>query len=221
MAEKGEDPYTDADFERLLELEKEDAAKGNWTEAKRSPDANVWRKKDPNHDIHLLKGYLKCPGVPAADAVELVTNYELRQKWEKRFYVVKVLEEFPTYKTVYWAVKFPPPCSNRDVVQHIKIKVDGDATMILYKHTTHPAMPEQPGIVRSETIFSGTIIRPDPNDANSSTISILFQVDLKGWIPAFVINILAASTPLEWRGELVKYHRDVYSKQKSQNQTPE
>ena len=55
MAEKGEDPYTDADFERLLELEKEDAAKGNWTEAKRSPDANVWRKKDPNHDIHLLK----------------------------------------------------------------------------------------------------------------------------------------------------------------------
>ena len=35
-------------------------------------------------------------------AVELVTNYELRQKWEKRFYVVKVLEEFPTYKTVYW-----------------------------------------------------------------------------------------------------------------------
>ena len=56
--------------------------------------------------------------------------------------------EFLYFPFTFRAVKFPPPCSNRDVVQHIKIKVDGDATMILYKHTTHPAMPEQPGIVR-------------------------------------------------------------------------
>ena len=66
---------------------------------------------------------------------------------------------------------------------------------------------------RGETILSGVIIRPDPEDPyNSSKMSIMLQNDIKGWVPHFVVNAFAARAPLEWRESLANYYTNVYSK---------
>lgn len=66
---------------------------------------------------------------------------------------------------------------------------------------------------RAETILSGVIIRPDPEDpANSSKLSLMLQNDVKGWIPHFVVNAFAARAPLDWRDSLANYYASVYSK---------
>lgn len=67
--------------------------------------------------------------------------------------------------------------------------------------------------VRAETIFSGTIIRPDPQDPNSTRMSVLLQVDMKGWIPYFIMNLFAARAPGQWRDTLFHFWHDVYLKE--------
>ena len=66
---------------------------------------------------------------------------------------------------------------------------------------------------RAETILSGTIIRPDPQDANSTRMSVLFQFNLKGWIPHFIVNAFAARAPGQWRDTLFNFYQNVYSKE--------
>ena len=66
---------------------------------------------------------------------------------------------------------------------------------------------------RAETILSGTIIRPDPQDANSTRMSVLFQFNLKGWIPRFIVNAFAARAPGQWRDTLFNFYQNVYSKE--------
>ena len=65
---------------------------------------------------------------------------------------------------------------------------------------------------RAETILSGVIIRPDPEDpANSTKMSVMLQNDVKGWIPHFIVNKFAASAPIDWHNSLAGYYSNVYS----------
>ena len=36
--------------------------------------------------------------------IELISNLEVRRRWEKRFPIIEIVEEFPKYKIVYWYV---------------------------------------------------------------------------------------------------------------------
>ena len=41
-----------------------------------------------------------------------------------------------------------------------------------------------------------------------------------GWIPKFMVNMLASRAPIEWQERLSKFYHDVYIKEKGQQQTP-
>ena len=71
---------------------------------------------------------------------------------------------------------------------------------------------------RGETILSGVIIRPDPEDpSNSTKMSVMLQNDVKGWIPHFVVNAFAAKAPVDWHDGLANYYANFYS-QKDKNE---
>ena len=44
---------------------------------------------------------------------------------------------------------------------------------------------------RAETILSGVIVRPDPEDPGSTKLSLMLQTDMKGWIPHMIVNTIA------------------------------
>lgn len=69
---------------------------------------------------------------------------------------------------------------------------------------------------RGETILSGVIVRPDPEDANSTKMSVLLQNDVKGWIPHFIVNAFAARAPGNWRNDMANYYFNHYSKRGQQ-----
>jgi hypothetical protein len=58
------------------------------------------------------------------------------------------------------------------------------------------------------------IIRADENDANSSRMTLMMQNDPKGLIPKNIFNHFAAKSPSDWQEHLIKYYREVYSKEK-------
>lgn len=65
---------------------------------------------------------------------------------------------------------------------------------------------------RAESFLSGIIMRPDETDPSSSRITVILQNDLRGWIPSFVVNYMNVDAAISWHNDLVKFHRDVYSK---------
>ena len=43
----------------------------------------------------------------------------------------------------------------------------------------------------------------------------MMQVNMKGWIPHFIVNSFAARAPGSWQANLSDYYWNVYSKEKN------
>jgi hypothetical protein len=56
----GSSPFTDADFDHLLEDEKADSAESGWSRVKENDSGEVWRKVVQGVDAHLVKVSTKC-----------------------------------------------------------------------------------------------------------------------------------------------------------------
>lgn len=56
------------------------------------------------------------------------------------------------------------------------------------------------------------IIAPHPSYPNSTSLTIVMQVDTKGWILPFVANRYVAKSPILWQTSLSDYYWDVYAK---------
>eukprot|EP00731_Ephydatia_muelleri_P025093 Em0017g176a len=220
MAESATAPYrgfSEEDLQKVLHDESCNSPEEGWSLASRSQFAEVWRKHCPNETVQLIKGFLHLPGVLPEDVVKMIHDLELRKRWDTQFPVIDVLEEHPTHRVVYWLVLMPPGVQSRDIVQYISEKRDEstNTTYILYNNAPEGIVPHKPGIVRAVTIRSATIIRPDPNDPNSTRMTVLLQNDTKGWIPKFIVNAFAARAPGQWRDSMYNFYANVYSKEKN------
>ena len=207
--------FNDEDLETVLKLESSTSKDEGWSFSSKSEFTEVWKKRCEHEMTHLIKGYLHLPGITPDDTYKLIHDLGLRKRWEKHFPVIDVLEEHPTYRLVYWLVHMPPGVQNRDLVQYVSEKKDEktNTTYILYHNAPGKVEPKH-GVVRASTILSSTIIRPDPQDPNSTRVTILLQNDLGGWIPHDVVNFFAAKSPGEWRDNLYHFYVNVYSKEK-------
>ena len=60
--------------------------------------------------------------------------------------------------------------------------------------------------------MSGTIVRPHSKNPDSTRVCILLQIDMKGWIPKFIVNYMVRFAPGNWREDLVdfyQYHKEL------------
>ena len=65
-----------------------------------------------------------------------------------------------------------------------------------------------------KTHFLGVIIRPHADYPNSTTLTLVMHVDIKGWLPPIIANRYLAKAPENWHTLLSNYFWNVYSKQK-------
>ena len=140
----------------------------------------------------------------------------------------------------YSTVCMSPTLSGNSVLQHIKLGVGLETHMTEYLSSirdcyTYIAMVKGccccwsfhlwcwqfASLRRAKTILSGTIVQPDPQDPNSTQISILLQIDIKGWIPHNIANHFAAKAPGQWRDDLFNFYHKVYFKELAEQQTEE
>jgi hypothetical protein len=210
----GSSPFTDADFDHLLEDEKADSAESGWSRVKENDSGEVWRKVVQGVDAHLVKGLLKFPGVPHED-VAILLGREMRPRWDDKLMAYDLLEEFDNYTINQVSLKVPSPCSNRDLVQAETVRRDEDKIMIVMKNATHEKAPVRKNFVRAELFPSSFIIRPDESNPGSSKMTVLAQFDMKGVLPKFVVNHFAVDGPLVLRDSLLKFHKETYLKEKA------
>ena len=110
----------------------------------------------------------------------------------------------------------PTPCSDRDLVQHVKVITDEPTrtSFVVALPATHPDAPERPKVVRAETRTSVSILRPDEKDSNSCIITTIAHTNMNGLIPEFVVNYALIKSGDDWRNSMVKFYNDVYLKEK-------
>lgn len=165
-----------------------------------TPDLKIWRKQLPGEEMHLIKflGTLRYP----LDLIAFVLNTpHIRKQWDT------VLENWDEHRVddhliVYLSVKLPFPLSYRDFV-HLRCFHDEPCKSILVDISTHhPQFPEKPGYVRANTIFSGLrLTAVNENETEYMTVS---QVDMAGYLPKAIVNLIAGSQPQQWFQNLEK-----------------
>eukprot|EP00330_Aristerostoma_sp_ATCC50986_P007684 CAMPEP_0114593842 /NCGR_PEP_ID=MMETSP0125-20121206/15439_1 /TAXON_ID=485358 ORGANISM="Aristerostoma sp., Strain ATCC 50986" /NCGR_SAMPLE_ID=MMETSP0125 /ASSEMBLY_ACC=CAM_ASM_000245 /LENGTH=187 /DNA_ID=CAMNT_0001793431 /DNA_START=1693 /DNA_END=2256 /DNA_ORIENTATION=+ len=144
----------------------------------------------------ILKGY-SC-----MELFEQIYDSENRKKWDTVTTQLKILEQVDDKTDViHFVIKTPFGCSNRDFVQKREYCLDypkKDHIVVSFVSVTHPAMPHIKGNVRGDTKIAGYVMRPLPDDPNSTEMFILSQCDIKGMVPKFIVNYVAGKAPAEW-----------------------
>ncbi|CAH3117441.1 uncharacterized protein [Pocillopora verrucosa] len=194
-------PIHENDIERLLSVESEEM-EGTWSRVKKTKDAEVWRREANEEGFPpITKAVLRLEDVPFKTAVKLMTDWKLRQEWDKTASVVDVLDRIGNFKVVYNRLKMPLFCTKRDVVLASLERYDSDqhCYILALRSTEHPLMKDsvKSNFVRAETILSGTIIRPVDDGSTSSTVTVITQMKLMGSAPQFIKNSYLACSPVK------------------------
>lgn len=203
-------PIHENDIERLLSVESE-RMEGSWSRVKKTKDAEVWRRESNEEGFPpITKAVLQLEDVPFKTAVKLMTDWKLRQEWDKTAAVVDVLDRIGNFKVVYNRLKMPLFCTKRDVVLASLERYDSDqhCYILALRSTEHPLIQDtyKSNFVRAETILSGTIIRPVDDGSTSSTVTIITQMKLRGSAPQFIKNNYLAGSPVKRMQLLRKFY---------------
>merc|ERR1712012_432454 len=97
------------------------------------------------------------------------------------------------YKVVYCQFRAEPRglVADRDLLLLARLRLEPDGSLVVpLSSTDHIAKPEVPGFVRAHFVCGGYIIRPTPRD-KVFQVSFLGAVDLMGWIPSFIMSLIA------------------------------
>ncbi|RMX50411.1 hypothetical protein pdam_00010421 [Pocillopora damicornis] len=137
-------PIHENDIERLLSVESEEM-EGTWSRVKKTKDAEVWRREANEEGFPpITKAVLRLEDVPFKTAVKLMTDWKLRQEWDKTASVVDVLDRIGNFKVVYNRLKMPLFCTKRDVVLASLERYDSDqhCYILALRSTEHPLMKD-------------------------------------------------------------------------------
>ena len=99
----------------------------------------------------------------------MLTNIEIRQKWDRKFTEIKVIGEVDIFRqVVYWSVVNEQYSNSNNpfitilgvwlctmIQEVVKGREESqDLTYILYKHATHPSRPVLSGVIRYTTVYN-------------------------------------------------------------------
>lgn len=104
----------------------------------------------------------------------------------------RVLSQGPHCIVAHAKFRTPPGISNRDFCFYNYFSMPDEHTAVSVAWSIQdPACPSSDDFVRGEILVSGYIARDLPN-GEGCELTYVVQVDLKGWLPAWVLNLVAA-----------------------------
>ncbi|XP_074780285.1 steroidogenic acute regulatory protein, mitochondrial-like [Athene noctua] len=122
---------------------------------------------------------------------ELFDRIEQMPQWNPTLSRVKVLQRVGTDTLVTHEVTAPSPgnlVGQRDFVS-VRHRGRRETAIYLVGTATHiEPLPLQEGCIRAESRLSCIVLQPLAGDPGCTRLTWLLSMDLKGWIPASVIN---------------------------------
>ncbi|XP_072045030.1 uncharacterized protein [Amphiura filiformis] len=205
-----ENPFSEDDLEQILQLEASEGEDSGWQKGKNQKGVTVFKKSEKN-GVPIIKAYMEFSGIPCDKVLELLTNVEERKKWNKKTPTYEVLEERDDFKIIYQVIKMPTACDDRDMVQSTIVRSDADQKrhVLLYKACNHPNKPPNKGAIRADVTLMGVVIRPKEEEENTTKLTWISQISLKGWVPKMVVNRVTMGYPVSLHDDLSQYWKKL------------
>jgi len=195
----------------LGELKKPDA---DWEKCGSNDRVTVWRKFEEESGLYKLKIVGRIAVSPEVVS-DVLFNHKLRLAWDSVLESIVELETTPFGANILHITARSPPMTmvaNRDFV-HIRTSRECPHTssknekghVVVDISVEHLQAPEKEGVVRAVTHLSGGVLESTliPNMQtkgldNGTMYHMISHVDLKGYIPKTIVNLVSATTTLSW-----------------------
>jgi len=135
--------------------------------------------------------------VPIHYILAYVYSLEYRGEWDDLFLKGETVEEY-NLVTKVTLTEFKPvwPASGRDFCNFVVVRELAEGVFcVAYEAVEHDKCPEQRGLVRGEIIIGGFVVKELSSDPPSCLVTYITRVDLKGNLPARLVNRVTSSQP--------------------------
>jgi len=161
-----------------------------WNELEEREGFRLLDKIIEGSSSHLAKAKGLMPGTPEK-CLAILTDITLenRQKWDENLLFYNIPKQITdSIALTHLAFSAPYPVTSRDFCSLRVIKKEEDGSYYVWGcSVVSDDVPESSEYVRGNAILSGWIFRP-AEDGQCLAVHIN-QLDPKGWIPAFVVNM--------------------------------
>ena len=190
-------PISSSEFKFLFEKESEPLGSLGWSLTVDKKNIKVLRYSPPDDETStsvLVRAYARIPNTNAANVFYHIYDPKKRQSWDKNFSAISVI---PTddCEILYCQLQAPFGVTPRDFLQYRKALNDGECLSILMRSAEHETHPNLSGFIRAESLISGYVIRERGPDCD---LFLMSQTDIKGLIPKWIVNMVAAKAPAQW-----------------------
>ena len=183
--------------ENILSAEKATERDG-WVVVGTSKDVFIMKKSPARgeHPVNCVKGSMKI-NVPPDFVLRAIMDPTNANELDAMLKEAKIIEELsPTVHLLHLSYKSVWPTTARDFsVVNVIGRTDSETRIHAACSIVDPRIPEERGFVRGNIIAGGYVIKDFPGDPESSHVTYITQVDLKGSVPSFVVNKITELQP--------------------------
>jgi len=159
-------------------------------------------------EVYRMQGDASCPSdcfkgtsqarVPVSYALQYCMNLEYKKEWDDVFNEGHVIEDLDEVtKVTYMEYKPVWPTTARDFCSIVATRhVKGNMYAMAAKAITHPSCPPRKGKQRAEIIAGGFVIEGITEDPPLCKVTYITRADLKGKIPAGLVNKVNEKQPM-------------------------
>ena len=199
-------PISDSEFRFLYEKEREPLEAPGWELAVERKNIKILKfvpQAEEGSTSVLVRAYATLPNISIANVFFNIFDPTRRQTWDTNFAQLQVLprDEPDECEVLYCVLQSPFGVTPRDFLQYRKAQQSEKVLTILMRSAEHALRPLVPGCIRAESYISGYVIR---EVEGGCALFIMSQTDVKGLIPKWIVNMMAAKAPAQWVGNLLR-----------------
>ncbi|KAA6389930.1 MAG: hypothetical protein EZS28_014543 [Streblomastix strix] len=161
-----------------------------WNLSKEERDVKMYDSKEKNkYKMFRGQGWQRIHQV-----VSIVTDLEKRKKWNPIFLGIEKIEDFSETEAIALCRFKGNPATDRDFLVYETIQRTETEYIEAQTSVINEAVGERKGFVRGTVIISGMHMKEV--SPNHTSVIYVGQLDLGGWVPAFVANMVNEKQPL-------------------------
>jgi hypothetical protein len=142
----------------------------------------------------LVRAYATIKNVSIENVFYHIVDPTMRPSWDTNFSSFSLLPA-QEGEVLYCTLNAPFGVTPRDFLQYRRCIVEDGVVTIIMRSATHVQKPPAPGFIRAETYISGYVMRQSGEDTQ---LFLMTQTDIKGLIPKWIVNSMAAKAPAQW-----------------------
>ena len=172
--------------------------KDGWTVVGTSKNIHIMKKVPAKGEVPINcvkgRGEINCPPDFVMRIIMDPSRASILDDMLKEMKTVEDISDAMQLVHLHYKAVWPTTARDFSII-NVFGRIDSQTRVHAAKSVVDPRIPEEKGYVRGEVISGGYVIKDYPGNPEKAEVIYLTQVDLKGNVPAFIINKVTESQP--------------------------